>query len=240
MITNQKSVYYVNFLRHISLLFSRMICRFYTRTLSNLKIATASPNYIMLTFLSVLFSLFLAQNNAYCQPKQNAIITGQNIAIEYPTAVKILASKRAFMEMKKLHQQANDLRELLVAEGFNKNYVENTYGWKVHDSEVAKKVAEMEMNFYRKYPGVELGRASSLLKKYDFTKSREYGNNLYSVQETNDIIKHAHKVGYLPDKVAKVLLSLLKKFYSSRLKSDEDRTRQLYQSLIELLEDKNL
>ena len=213
---------------------------FYTQRTSNLKIASCERGSIILSVLCVFLTLFLVQSWAYGQPKQNAIITGQNIAVEYPVAVKILASKQAFMKMMKLHQGANDLRDLLVAEGFNKNYVENAYGWKVHDSEVAKKVAEMEMDFYRVYPGVELGGASALLKKYDFTKSREYGNNLYSVRETKDIIKHAHECGYIPDMVFKRLSKLLKKFYSSRLKQDEDKARQLYQSLIELLEDRYL
>ena len=247
MIISRKGIYYVNFLGRFHSTTEVLTMDFLTRTLQNLKIATADTNYIMLTFLSVLFSLFLVQSGA-CgqsvstsrQAVNNSAKAGQNIAIEYPAAVKILASKRAFMEMLKLHQQANDLRAGLVAEGFNKNYVKNTYGWKVHDSEVAKKVAEMEMDFYRKYPGVELGGATALLKKYDFTRSREYGANLYCVQEVNNVIKHAHNCRYLPDMVFNRLSNLLKKFYSSRLKFDKDKTYQIYQSLIELLEDRGL
>ena len=247
MIISRKGIYYVNFLGRFHLSVAIPTISFYTRTILNLKIATADTNYIMLTFLSVLFSLFLVQS-ASCgqsvstsrQAVNNSAKAGQNIAIEYPAAVKILASKRAFMEMLKLHQQANDLRAGLVAEGFNKNYVKNTYGWKVHDSEVAKKVAEMEMDFYREYPGVELGGATALLKKYDFTRSREYGSNLYFVREVKDIIKHAHDCKYLPDMVFKRLSKLLKKFYSSRLKSDEDEMHRTYQSLIRLLDDRNL
>lgn len=194
----------------------------------------------MLTFLSALFSLFLVVNVAYSQPVSNSSKAGQNIAIEYPVAVKILASKRAYMEMMKLHHQANDLRDFLIAEGFNKNYVKNTYGAKVHDSEVTKRVAEMEQEFYERYPDVRLNEASLLLKDYDFEYSRTYGKNLYIVQEANRIIKDAYKNGYLKEKPYVVMKNLLSKFYSSRLKSDDGRTRQLYQSLIELLEDRNL
>ena len=237
---NRKDRYYVNFLIHKSCILLHNISGFYTRTISILNIASSLPKYIMLTFLSALFSLFLAQNWVFGEPVNNSAKAGQTLAIEYPVAVKILASKRAYMKMAKLHQQANDLRTGLVDEGFNKNYVENTYGAKIHDSEVAKKVAKLEMDFYRKYPGVELGGATALLKKYDFTRSRDYRANLYCVQEVNNVIKHAHNCRYLPDMVFNRLSNLLKKFYSSRLKFDKDKTYQIYQSLIELLEDRGL
>lgn len=237
---NRKGIYYVNFLGLFHFPAGIPTISFLTRTLSNLKIATADPNYIMLTFLSAFISLFLVVNVAYGQPVSNSAEAGQNIAIEYPVAVKILASKRAYMEMMKLHQKANELRDILEAEGFNKNYVKNTYGARVHDSEVAKRVAEMEQEFYERYPDVRLNKASRLLKDYDFERNRTYGENLYIVQEANRIIKDAYKNGYLKEKSYGIMKNLLKKFYSSRLESDESRTQQLYQLLIELLEDRYL
>lgn len=203
------------------------IYSFYARSPRRLKNNDFSKMAVVLYLFLGIFGVLFAGQEASTNRKAN-------VREEYIAARRILNAKRLVSEADRQKARANDLRSYLVAIGFNKEYVKNTYGASVSCSNVAKTTARLEVEFNRCFPNVQLDAASALLKQYDFTVNRDNCRNLNVVREIRDVLENARKDGFLNDAVFKRLNNCLKKFYSS------DEKEKVQKELITLLEDRGL